>query len=56
VKFARENTNGLPVHFHEEDYRNASGKFDRVISVGLMEHIGPKNYRDSQSCRIAGLN
>ena len=27
------------------DYRDVKGTFDRVISIGLMEHIGHKNYR-----------
>jgi cyclopropane fatty-acyl-phospholipid synthase-like methyltransferase len=25
------------------DYRDLSGKFDRIVSVGMMEHVGPKN-------------
>jgi len=35
----------LPVDIRLEDYRKASGKYDRVISIGLMEHVGYKNYR-----------
>ena len=27
------------------DYSEARGKFDRVISLGLLEHVGPHNYR-----------
>lgn len=26
------------------DYRDMTGKFDRVVSIGLFEHIGVKNY------------
>ena len=29
-----------------EDYRNISGKFDRISSVGMFEHVGLKNLRD----------
>lgn len=29
-----------------EDYRNMSGKFDRISSVGMFEHVGLKNLRD----------
>jgi cyclopropane-fatty-acyl-phospholipid synthase len=29
-----------------EDYRNVSGKFDRISSVGMFEHVGLKNLRD----------
>ncbi|HQT66776.1 MAG: cyclopropane-fatty-acyl-phospholipid synthase [Rhodospirillales bacterium 20-60-12] len=28
------------VEFREIDYRNMTGKFDRVASVGMMEHVG----------------
>jgi cyclopropane-fatty-acyl-phospholipid synthase len=35
----------LPIVTHLEDYRNANGQFDAVVSIGLMEHVGPKNYR-----------
>ncbi|HUC31402.1 MAG TPA: cyclopropane fatty acyl phospholipid synthase [Candidatus Paceibacterota bacterium] len=45
IKFARESCKGLPVEFQLTDYREAKGKFDRVISIGLTEHIGYKNYR-----------
>ncbi len=37
--------NGLPVEIELKDYRNVNGKFDRVISIGIMEHVGYKNYR-----------
>lgn len=29
-----------------EDYRNLTGKFDRISSVGMFEHVGLKNLRD----------
>lgn len=28
------------IDFRELDYRNLEGKFDRVVSVGMMEHVG----------------
>jgi cyclopropane-fatty-acyl-phospholipid synthase len=28
------------VEFREVDYRNLEGQFDRVVSVGMMEHVG----------------
>ena len=28
------------VEFRELDYRNLTGQFDRVVSVGMMEHVG----------------
>jgi cyclopropane-fatty-acyl-phospholipid synthase len=36
---------GLPVDLRLEDYRKARGSYDRVISIGLMEHVGYKNHR-----------
>lgn len=34
------------VEFIEDDYRNATGAFDAFISVGMLEHVGPGNYRE----------
>jgi cyclopropane-fatty-acyl-phospholipid synthase len=34
----------LPIQFDRKDYRHISGKFDRIVSVGMMEHVGAKNY------------
>ena len=45
VRFARERYAHLPIDIRLDDYRNASGSYDAVVSIGLMEHIGPKNYR-----------
>jgi cyclopropane-fatty-acyl-phospholipid synthase len=44
VAVARELCRGLPVEFRVADYRDVRGRFDRVVSIGIMEHIGPKNY------------
>jgi len=32
------------IKFRLEDYRAVSGTFDRIVSVGMFEHVGPKNY------------
>ncbi len=45
VNFAREFCAGLPVTIYEDDYRNAYGTYDRVVAIGLCEHVGHKNYR-----------
>lgn len=45
AKFAREYCKGLPVTIQLADYRKAQGQYDRVVSIGLMEHVGYKNYR-----------
>ena len=48
VAFGRERCQGLPVDIRLQDYRDAVDDpvdYDRVVSVGLLEHVGPKNYR-----------
>jgi len=45
VALGNELCRGLPVELRLQDYRDVVGEFDRVISIGVMEHIGCKNYR-----------
>ena len=33
------------VKFELIDYRKLDGVFDRIVSVGMFEHVGPPNYR-----------
>lgn len=42
---AREVCNGLPIEIRVQDYRDVDETFDRVFSIGMFEHVGPKNYR-----------
>jgi len=35
---------GLPVEIKLIDYRDLEGKFDKIVSVGMFEHVGHKNY------------
>ncbi len=44
VAVARERCSGLPVEIRRTDYRQVTGRFDRIVSIGMMEHVGPKNY------------
>jgi cyclopropane-fatty-acyl-phospholipid synthase len=41
---ARERCVGLPVRIELADYRGIDGRFDKVVSVGMFEHVGLKNY------------
>jgi len=41
---ANQRTRGLPVETLLMDYQSLEGKFDRVISIGMFEHVGYKNY------------
>lgn len=43
--FARELCAGLPVEIRVQDYREVEEPFDRILSVGMFEHVGVKNYR-----------
>lgn len=44
-KLAEQRVAGLPVDIQLIDYRSLEGRFDRIASVGMFEHVGPKNYR-----------
>ena len=40
------------VKFQLIDYRKVEGKFDRIVSVGMYEHVGPAHYRTfAAKCR-----
>jgi cyclopropane-fatty-acyl-phospholipid synthase len=46
VDYIKRRFAGLPVHPHLLDYRAYAGpKVDRVVSVGMFEHVGHKNHR-----------
>lgn len=45
IKYAREYTRGLPVEIRKQDYRDINEKFDHIVSIGMIEHVGYKNYR-----------
>ncbi len=43
-KLAEELCEGLDVEFRLQDYREVDEKFDHIVSVGMIEHVGAKNY------------
>lgn len=45
VEFGKALCAGLPVEIRLQDYRDVSDQFDRIVSVGMIEHVGYKNYR-----------
>lgn len=61
VDYAQMITKELPVSVYLTDYRDASvynfeGKpFDKIVSVGLCEHVGHKNYRDFMKLMLVNL-
>jgi len=34
------------VRFQLRDYREQQGSFERIVSVGMFEHVGPSHYRE----------
>ncbi len=45
VKLGQDLCRGLTVEFRLQDYRELQGSFDHVVSLGMFEHVGYKNYR-----------
>lgn len=45
-KMAQARCEGLDVTILLQDYRDLNEQFDRIVSVGMFEHVGPKNYDD----------
>lgn len=48
ASFARKYCQGLPVEIRVSDYRDIDIKekeFHHIVSLGMFEHVGPKNYR-----------
>ncbi|MEK6914225.1 MAG: cyclopropane fatty acyl phospholipid synthase [Nanoarchaeota archaeon] len=51
IEFSREWNNNLPIKIINKDYRLAEGKFDRIISIGLAEHVNLKELMEiAHSC------
>ncbi|QLK61588.1 cyclopropane fatty acyl phospholipid synthase [Enterobacteriaceae bacterium Kacie_13] len=44
-KLAQDRCEGLDVTILLQDYRDLNDQFDRIVSVGMFEHVGPKNYQ-----------
>jgi cyclopropane-fatty-acyl-phospholipid synthase len=53
--FAERLCRGLDVQIQLCDYRRVRGTFDRAVSVGMVEHVGFKNYRTYLRVAAASL-
>lgn len=51
-KMGEEKCASLPINFILQDYREyePTTKYDRIISIGMVEHVGPENYKDFFVC------
>jgi len=45
AQYARERCKGLPITIEVQDYRSLDGQYDHVVSIGMFEHVGYKNYK-----------
>ncbi|THH40102.1 cyclopropane fatty acyl phospholipid synthase [Neolewinella litorea] len=45
LEYAQQRYGHLDVDFRFQDYRDVQERFDHVVSVGMFEHVGPKNHR-----------
>ena len=45
IKKAKELKIDNQCHFEISDYRKIEGKFDKIVSVGMLEHVGRKFYK-----------
>jgi len=45
AKLAQNCCASLPVCFELKDYRDIQGTFDRIVSIGMFEHVGFTNYQ-----------
>ena len=41
---------GLPVEFRLQDYRNEHERFDRIVSIGMFEHVGRPQFATFFRC------
>lgn len=44
AKLGQQRYAGQPIEFRLQDYRELNERFDRIVSVGMFEHVGHKNY------------
>lgn len=45
AEIAQQLCQNLPVEILVQDYRDVTGTFDRIVEIGMFEHVGVKNYR-----------
>jgi len=45
MKLGQELCAKLPIEIRLQDYRDVREEFDHVVSLGMFEHVGRKNYR-----------
>jgi cyclopropane-fatty-acyl-phospholipid synthase len=56
VKLAEQLCKDLPIEIRRQDYRDLNEKYDRIVSVGMIEHVGCKNYKKFMKIVSKNLN
>ncbi len=46
AKYAKSRIDYPEVKFELQDYRDAQGQYNKVVSLGMLEHVGPKNLKE----------
>jgi len=46
LELGRKICEGLPIQLRYQDYREVPDRFDRIVSVGMFEHVGRQYYSD----------
>ena len=46
VEFGKTICKGLPVEIRLQDYRDVNDRYNQIVSLGMIEHVGYKNYRE----------
>ena len=44
AELAARRSAGLPIEIRQTDYRDVAERFDRIVSVGMFEHVGRRHY------------
>lgn len=50
VALGQNTCKGLPVEIRLQDYRDINESFDHIVSLGMIEHVGYKNYKTYMQC------
>lgn len=45
IKYAKTFCKGLSVDIQHLDYRDLEGTYDKILTCGMLEHVGHKNYQ-----------
>ena len=56
MDYAQKSCEGLDTSFELKDYRELNAKYDSIVSIGMFEHVGYKNYRNYMEVACRCLN